>query len=260
MITVYTTKVNNKVLKIYYKIKLKFVALIRSTLKVLACKIKMSDAKIYHENNKFQIHQAEEFLSKTKEKLQEIFQDKECKTLDIGTGDGKALVEVFMEQSGLELSKVVGTDKNERMIIFASENYGNEKVCFEVFDVEDEIPEGVAAKGPYDLVTSFSCFHFVQNLEKAFENIKSLLNTDGAFFFVFPYLGNIKENFEEIVESFPDHKEKILEGFSVIFKNETFNEDFSNLLGDSGFSLDLYECCSIEREWKREHFVGKKFI
>lgn len=214
--------------------------------------------ELCQESKKIQTEIAEEFLLKVKEKLHEILQEKECKILDIGSGDGKTLSQVLLEKSDLKISRIIGTDKDEELIKSANENFGSEIVVFHVFDAKEEIPEAVAASGPFDLITSFSSLHQVKNLEKVVENVNALLSSDGVFYFVMPTVSNIDESIAEIAEHFLDNKEKIIEGVAALAKDEKFSEELQKLLSDNGLSVEIYENASIEKELGREELRGKK--
>jgi 2-polyprenyl-3-methyl-5-hydroxy-6-metoxy-1,4-benzoquinol methylase len=212
--------------------------------------------EVCQESKKMQAEIAEEFFLKVKEKLHEVLEEKECKILDIGSGDGKILSQVLLKKSDLKISRFIGTDKDEELIKSSNENFGSEIVAFHVFDAEEEIPEAIAAAGPFDLITSFSSLHQVKNLEKVIENVNALLSSDGVFYFVMPTVVSISESIAEIAENFQDHKEKIIEGVAALVKDEKFSEELQKMLNDNGLTVEIYESVSIEKE--KKELRGKK--
>jgi juvenile hormone-III synthase len=85
------------------------------------------------------------------------------KLLDIGTGSGDVLIE-FIVPKLPENVEVYGSDISKEMVKFARENFGGELSSFHQVDICADF-EVLAKKlpQPFDNITSFFCFHWIQD-------------------------------------------------------------------------------------------------
>ncbi|KAG5680142.1 hypothetical protein PVAND_009667 [Polypedilum vanderplanki] len=146
----------------------------------------MDVGEIYHNSNKVQALYSSSCINLIKKFLIEKFGNQKCKFLDIGTGDGRVLSEVFVKQSGLNFEKVLGSDINLEMIKVAKKNYQNDLIKFEQLNIEDEEASSELLKvhGTFDIVTSYFCLHWIKDLKIALSNVKRFLKPSGVFHFI----------------------------------------------------------------------------
>lgn len=84
--------------------------------------------------------------------------------LDIGCGSGDVTVDMIRPLMPSNYSLLMGVDISEEMVKFARENYGKQigNICFDQLDIGQPISR-LALLGQFDHVTSFFCFHWIQN-------------------------------------------------------------------------------------------------
>lgn len=84
--------------------------------------------------------------------------------LDIGCGSGDVTVDMILPLMPSNYSLLMGVDVSEEMVKFARETYGKSlpNVHFEQLDIGQPINRPTL-RGRFDHVTSFFCFHWIQN-------------------------------------------------------------------------------------------------
>ena len=157
--------------------------------------------------NKHKKPGVEEFLNSYGGKLRNIYDGKEIALLDIGSGCGCILNEVFVGKSGLKFSKVIGIDKSEEIVKFSNEKYGSDLISFQVMDAEKETPENLKNQ-KFDLVTSFYSLHWNGDLNAAFQNVQNFLHPYGFFCCVLLHVP--KTIIQELMESKEDYVKHII--------------------------------------------------
>lgn len=117
----------------------------------------MDVGSTYHNSNQFQASSAFVYINKVKDLLREKYGKKKCKLLDIGTGDGRILSEVFVKTSGLIFEKIVGVDINNEMLNVAKKTYENDLTTFEILDIQDEekCEEFLKIHNQFDIATAY---------------------------------------------------------------------------------------------------------
>jgi trans-aconitate methyltransferase len=95
--------------------------------------------------------------------------------LDIGSGDGK--ISAFIK-SKLPEGKVIGVEPSLSMLQFAKQKYPN--ITF----IEGNI-EQLKLDEQFDIVTSFSCLHWVKNKKAALDSIYKVLKPEGKMLLYF---------------------------------------------------------------------------
>lgn len=109
----------------------------------------------------------------------EIPEDRPIKILDVGSGAGN-ITAILAEK--YPLATVIGIDPSPSMITNATENYASQydNLIFHQIDVA-----AFKSEEKFDLVVSFNCLHWVDNLEDVFEkNIMPILNVDAKLCFM----------------------------------------------------------------------------
>jgi trans-aconitate methyltransferase len=136
------------------------------------------NAQEYRKNSQNQYRWGMELVSKTGVKTGDS-------VLDIGCGDGKITAEIAKKASG---GKTVGLDSSAKMLklgkkLFPASEYPNlsfKKADAQKFDV----------KGPFDLVFSNACLHWIKDQNKVLKNINKVLRPGGRIFFQMGGKGN----------------------------------------------------------------------
>lgn len=162
--------------------------------------------------------------------------------IDIGTGDGRVLNEVFVNLSGIKFSKVIGSDRRKDVIDFAQKTYGNTLINFDVLDIEfatEEDMQRILENGPFDFATSSFCLMFALDFEKTFFNINKLLKLEGSLYFNFLGTYNLVDVHFLLAEKYPQAKDIIYEQLPPMSKNKNFEIDFRGNLQKCGFDVDF---------------------
>lgn len=175
---------------------------------------------------------------------------------DMGTGDGAATIENFIEKTGIKFSKVIGSDYDTEHVKFANGKYGSPSIHFEIYDATKEVPNRIKVLAPFDIVTAFHMYHLLTNEEvfQSVKNVKKVLKKGGVFYFTL------------ILELCPtDLKEKLLAKYSLdqvspIFdffdptfqKDDKFASELKACLIKEGFDLDSYEHHAITYVYKSD--------
>lgn len=185
------------------------------------------------------------------------------KLVDIGTGDGRVLKEVFLQHSGMNFMKVLGTDRRINVINFAQDTYGSDSINFEVLDIEhgsDEQISKVIEESQFDFATSFFCLHYVRDFKRTFNNINKLLRLEGSFYFNFVASCKLNDIHLELAEKFPMLKKIILDKYPILANIKDFEKRFSNILLQSGFKIDFLNFEIHEFDFKNEKGFRGKFL
>ncbi|XP_067133043.1 juvenile hormone acid O-methyltransferase-like [Centruroides vittatus] len=120
--------------------------------------------------------------------------------LDIGCGPGRTTKNILLQKCP-KLKKLVAVDIIPNFIEYARKTYFDEKIEFKIQDITQR-PD-LKEIGKYDKVVSFYAFHFINDYQKLFSVISSILKPGGYFFFVifskcplFPVIQDLSTNEE----------------------------------------------------------------
>ncbi|XP_023234322.1 hybrid PKS-NRPS synthetase prlS-like [Centruroides sculpturatus] len=102
--------------------------------------------------------------------------------LDIGCGPGRTTKNVLLPKCR-KLKKIVAIDVIPNYIEYASQTYFHEKIEYKTRDILQS-PD-LQEIGNYDKVISIYVFHFINDYQKLFSVISSILKPGGYFFFIF---------------------------------------------------------------------------
>lgn len=125
------------------------------------------DAKHYVRNSSLQNGLAKTILSNYR-----LSQD--AHILDVGCGDGRITAELANHANQ---GRVIGLDPSPSMIEFASGNF--KKTKFPNLHFQLGMAEDIAFPQQFDLIVSFSCFHWLKNPKKAIRRLSSSLKQGG---------------------------------------------------------------------------------
>jgi trans-aconitate 2-methyltransferase len=161
--------------------------------------------------------------------LKEVTFEGSEKILDIGCGDGKVTAKLA---SLLPDSKVVGIDASPNMIALCKSLYGGiDNLSFSVGDATN-----FSFVGAFDVVVSFSTFHWIERKEEAFKNIFDAL-TPGGHLVLLTAAGN-NSHLAKIAEA--DRWVRKMGERKITFYS-VGKEEMSVLLLNAGFTVDVIE-------------------
>lgn len=147
------------------------------------------DAEHYKENSQLQFSIAQDPLENYP------FQGNES-VLDIGCGDGKITAQIAEK---VPHGHVIGIDKSSSMISLSKQSFSEtiyQNLTFRIEDVKD-----LALDDSFDLITSFSCLHWVEDQVIALNKMKQLLKPSGKVIIVtFPRCPTFWDPIESIAD------------------------------------------------------------
>lgn len=145
----------------------------------------MNKAALYKRSNGLQRRDAKQTIDEFSHVLQ-WRSDGGDSLLDLGCGSGDVTVDFLLPILPVNFSRLVGVDLSEEMVKFARQQYPYPRISFEQFDLGMDIEkQQLNGIEPFDHITSFYCLHWVQNQERAVQNMYKLLKPDGDLLLVF---------------------------------------------------------------------------
>lgn len=218
----------------------------------------MDKAKLYSKHNGEQTQSAKNFFKFFGEFLWKKFGEHSVTIIDIGTGCGRVLVEIFLTESKLNFSQVVGVDKSQAMVDLAIKKYGNDHISFHLMDIQGSVPK-LLKFSEFDIVTSFYCLHWVQDLTAALEKIKKFLKPDGVFCCVFILTHILIDIWNELIDKYSPYMDNWRSNFNYICYLENADEIIKKMLNESG--IDIIEFIDEKNDMfnfgTKEFFTGK---
>lgn len=144
----------------------------------------MHKAALYKRSNGLQRRDAKQTIDEFAMTLQ--WRSDGCDSLlDIGCGSGDVTIDFLLPILPLNFQRLVGVDISEEMVQFARQQYPHPRISFDKFDLSTDIDKQAFCCEPFDHITSFYCLHWVQNQERAIQNMHKLLKPDGDMLLVF---------------------------------------------------------------------------
>jgi trans-aconitate methyltransferase len=157
--------------------------------------------------------------------------------LDIGCGDGKITAELSLQAPE---GHVVGIDISASMIDFALQNFPQQKFPNLRFEHVDACTFKFNAS--FDLITSFSCLHWIKNQKQVLLNIKHHLKPQGKTLIVtFPRCKNFWDPIEAVAHSSKWRKYFKPDLYPYHFLDEA---KYKKLFKEVGLNIDLIETTS----------------
>ena len=183
-------------------------------------KLSRWNGSFYHENSHTQKQSALNIINRL-----EI--NPECNILDLGSGSGE--ITAVMAEHAYQ-GKTTGIDKSQSMVDFAKDNFCLNNINF----ICDDLEKVILPTNSFNLVTAFSCIHWLENQARLFAMIYNSLLFGGKFTGItYSRVEHLWEAIDEIVASkewhpfFTNYKQPY--NFPTIKKTTDF-------LTDSGFS------------------------
>lgn len=145
----------------------------------------MHKAALYQRSNGLQRRDAKQAI----DEFSHVFQWREdgCDSiLDIGCGSADVTIDYLLPILPENFERLVGVDISEDMVNFARQQYPNPRISFDKFDLNSDVEkQPFNATEPFDHITSFYCLHWIQNQERAIQNMYKLLKPNGDLLVVF---------------------------------------------------------------------------
>lgn len=157
----------------------------------------------------------------------------------MGCGSGDVTIDYILPILPKNFERLIGVDISEQMIRFAREQYPHPKIAFERFDLSIELEKQLLRQvEPVDHITSFYCLHWIQNQEKAAQNIYKLLKPDGDCLLVFLAQNPIFEIYKQMSQSikWSKYMHDVDRFISPYQYSKNPADDFGQLLYSCGFT------------------------
>ncbi len=137
-----------------------------------------------------------------KDILSEFPVEPQASILDVGCGDGRITAELAMRAIK---GSVIGLDVSPSMIESASAHFPEDhfpNLHFQLAPIEDAV-----FSHPFNLITSFSCFHWLKEPKKIMQKLISLLEKNGELLILtYPKESPYYRYLERALEKYPEYK------------------------------------------------------
>lgn len=138
----------------------------------------MNRAALYQRSNGLQRRDAKLVIDNFAQYMQ-WRPDGQDSLLDIGCGSGDVTIDYILPMLPRNFSRLVGIDLSEPMVRHAREQYPHPNIDFHTLDFDGDIEKYISNTEPFDHITSFYCLHWLQNQQRAVQNIHRLLKPGG---------------------------------------------------------------------------------
>lgn len=198
----------------------------------------MHKASLYKRSNGLQRRDAKQTI----EEFSHIIQwrsDGSDSLLDIGCGSGDVTIDFLLPILPDKFQRLVGVDLSDQMVEFAREQYPHPRILFEKFDLGIDLEKQQFRNvDPFDHITSFYCLHWVQNQEKAIQNMYRLLKPNGDMLLVFLAQNPIFEIYKQMSQSkkWSKYMTDVDHFISPYQYSKNAADQFGNLLYSNGFT------------------------
>lgn len=206
----------------------------------------MHKAALYKRSNGLQRRDAKQTIDEFSPALQ--WRSDGCDSLlDIGCGSGDVTIDFLLPILPANFQRLVGVDLSEEMVDFARQQYPHPRISFDKFDLGLDIEkQPFHTTEPFDHITSFYCLHWVQNQERAVQNMYKLLKPDGDMLLVFLAQNPIFEIYKQmsLSKKWAKYMTDVDRFISPYQNSKNPADQFGKLLYSSGFteySVDIRE-------------------
>ncbi|EDS32753.1 juvenile hormone acid methyltransferase [Culex quinquefasciatus] len=139
---------------------------------------KMQDVQLYSKSKALQMNTTKEILQSSKF-VSKWKNHTDLRLLDIGCGDGEALVRLVLPLVP-RYSSVLAIDILEPMIRASRDSFGSvPRVSFRVFDIATYDAAAIKHLGKFSHITSNFCLHWIKDQRQLFSNIFKLMLPGG---------------------------------------------------------------------------------
>ncbi|XP_023011797.2 juvenile hormone acid O-methyltransferase [Leptinotarsa decemlineata] len=162
--------------------------------------------------------------------------------LDVGSGDGKFLIENLYPRLPENIGKLVGSDCSEIMVNFAKERYSVDEVEFAQLDISSqELPPNF--ENGFDHIFSFYTLHWVREQRQTYDNMYKILKPGGDMLLTFLASNGIYDIYLNMAKNKrwkPYSKKEYIAPFHGMKNPE---KQLEKLLKKSGFKCNV---CKVE--------------
>ncbi|KAK4873195.1 hypothetical protein RN001_015224 [Aquatica leii] len=172
--------------------------------------------------------------------------NEEIAIADIGSGPGNFTHDVLVTLFKNPIRKIVGIDISESMVKFANSTYGNEKLSFEVFNVENEVPKRYISF--FDYVFSFYTYQWIKNQRQLFLNINQMMKPNGQMLFSF-VAQSILFDIYQLVWRRPEYAPYISDvyaGQSCFQKSKEPVKELQTIIENAGFKVGMIKMEKVD--------------
>ncbi|XP_072747973.1 juvenile hormone acid O-methyltransferase-like [Anoplolepis gracilipes] len=162
------------------------------------------------------------------------------KCMDIGCGPGDITKNILLPALNPN-AVMIGTDISENMIEFAKKTYGNEKLKFEVLDIQTtSLPKKYISR--FDHVFSFNVLHWCYDIRQALENIYRIIRPNGNMLLMFAASQDIFEVIKILAQDncFASYIQDVRKYISPFNDSACPRKELRKLLKSIGF--EIYHC------------------
>ncbi|XP_023210619.1 juvenile hormone acid O-methyltransferase-like [Centruroides sculpturatus] len=177
--------------------------------------------------------------------------------LDIGCGPGRTTKSILLPKCP-KLMKIVAVDIIPDYIEYAKKTYFDERIEFKVQDIIQR-PD-IKEIGKYDKVVSFYAFNFVNDYQKLFSVISSILKPGGYFFFILftkcPLISMLQnlstnEEWKKYIKS-----ENMLNTIPLMDNWNDVESEFKNFISKFDFRVTKSKCEVLDISYSnKKHYL-----
>ncbi len=166
--------------------------------------------------------------------------------LDIGCGDGKITAEIATR---IPQGQIIGVDKSPAMITLAQESFPKTTHSNLSFEIQDAC--SLKLNLTFDLITSFSCLHWIKDQKLALQKVKKYLKPQGkAMFVTFPRCATFWDPIDTVAQKKKWKNFFVKDPKPYLFLDEI---QYQSLFAEVGLNIIHIETTSHVTK-----FVGKK--
>ncbi|KAK4873198.1 hypothetical protein RN001_015227 [Aquatica leii] len=172
--------------------------------------------------------------------------NEEIAIVDIGSGPGNVTHDDLIPLFKAPIRKVVGIDASEKMVEFANATYGNEKLSFEVLNIENVVPERYTSF--FDYVFSFFAYHWIKDQRQLFLNINRIMKPNGQMLFSSIAQSILFDIYQSIWRrpEYAPYIDDFDRGQSCFQKSKEPVEEFRTIIESSGFEVVMIKMEEVE--------------
>lgn len=193
------------------------------------------DATYYEKNSNLQNHLAKKFLNT-------YHIDRNAHILDIGCGDGKMTTALAKRA---DQGKVLGIDNSSNMIQFSLKSFPKKQ--FPNLNFAQKKAEDIAFSKTFDLIVSFSCFHWIRKPKLAFQRLSAALKQKGeTWILTYPKESPYYQYLEIALKKYPEYQP-----FSAYHTMLSIKE-YQHLLAENHLEILNFQQCDFTASYQKK--------
>lgn len=220
----------------------------------------LDKAKSYDETNCMQRKDAEDSLNEYASKIKWLPNGTDS-VLHIGSRSGDVLFDYIFPLLPKNFKRIVGIDKSDTMVSYATENYRHPKLFFEQADIVDrrDIDKILREYGQFDHITTLCSLHWALNQELAFKNIFDLMAPNGDIFITMCQDHPLYQHYRDMMalEKWKNYRQQMVESTSPYFGSSDPVKMLKQTLEKAGFKDIMVEIKDRQFHYEKQVFIGK---